>query len=175
MVSLNHLLLYSNRATLDFLKYSLIESVLFQHMKYTTVQLQIQPQRPDKRLLLSATVCEFFFFLLLFLSRRLISLPYSCRITSLKSCLGQNSKWSVSSCFRDYFIFLCAPTSSCVLWHSMSHYPSQAATFCCLHSAFHRGQERTITAQLHVVIAFLTLNPTIFYTLCWPVAQILQN
>lgn len=110
------------------------------------------------------------FFLPLFLSRRLISLPYSCRITSLKSCLGQNSKWSVSSCFRDYFIFLCAPTSSCVLWHSMSHYPSQAATFCCLHSAFHRGQERTITAQLHVVIAFLTLNPTIFYTLCWPVA-----
>lgn len=110
------------------------------------------------------------FFLPLFLSRRLISLPYSCRITSLKSCLGQNSKWSVSSCFRDYFIFLCAPTSSCVLWHSMSHYPSQAATFCCLHSAFHRGHERTIAAQLHVVIAFLTLNPTILYTLCWPVA-----
>lgn len=139
----------------------------------TTVQLQMQTQRPDKRLLLCA--CVFFLFLPLFLSRRLISLPYSCRITSLKSCLGQNSKWSVSSCFRDYFIFLCAPTSSCVLWHSMSHYPSQAATFCCLHSAFHRGQERTITAQLHVVIAFLTLNPTIFYTLCWPVAQILQN
>lgn len=135
-------------------------------MESIAIQLQMQAQRPAKKLLL----CAFVFFLPLFLSRRLISLPYSCRITSLKSCLGQNSKWSVSSCFRDYFIFLCAPTSSCVLWHSMSHYPSQAATFCCLHSAFHRGQERTITAQLHVVIAFLTLNPTIFYTLCWPVA-----
>lgn len=62
-----------------------------------------------------------------------------------------------------FFRQRCVTLPPAVPWHWMSHYPSHAATFCCLHNTGHRTQQE---GQYTIDVFSLSLPPPSTFQLC---------